>query len=192
MNERLCLCVFLLLGISCSGKLDRKEFIEWIRDSKNGLHVQKQSGDYLLDVQYQPPSYMVLQRNPTIGAEEFIKEIEKKENLQYYVLKIGVLHKNIDFLSYEVESSIQKQQKLYYYSYSFQNDIQLEDTGELLPCVLYHFERSADVKGSRTFVLAFENKHRESIEAKLIINSSSLSSLPIKIKISKDTPALNI
>jgi hypothetical protein len=192
MNKRLCLCMFILLGISCSGKLDRSEFIEWIRDPKNGLHVQKQSGDYWLDVQYQPASYMVLQRNAAIGKEEFAKEIEKNENLQYYLLKIGVLHQNIDFLSYQVQSLAEKQQKLYYYSYSFQNDIQLEDAGELLPCVLYHFERSSAVKGSRTFVLAFENKHRESVEAKLIINSSSLSSLPIKIKISKDTPALNI
>jgi hypothetical protein len=114
------------------------------------------------------------------------------EHLQYYTLTVGLPESTNDFLENQVSSPEEKQQLLYYYSYQFQNDLTLEDGDSKLPCVLFHFERSADIKNSRTFVLAFENLHADSREVNLSIQSELFPQL-VTIKISKNNiPSLKV
>ncbi|MDQ3395276.1 MAG: hypothetical protein M3512_14345, partial [Bacteroidota bacterium] len=115
------------------------------------------------------------------------------DHLQYYLLKIEVAGSNMDFLNHGIQSIQEKQEKIYYFSYLFQDDIYLEEEGEKLPCVLFHFERAMDMKNSRTFVLGFEKPLKESESACLIINSDQFDAQNIKIKISKkNIPNLKI
>ncbi len=185
------IAAILLAG--CSGKLDRKEYISWVRNYDNGLHVQKKSGDFVFDLQYQPDAYVLLQRNPNLTKEGYNDAVKEIEGLQYYILTVSVADKSQDIVQYGATSEAELQRKLYYFSYLFQNDIQLNDNGTTLPCVLYHFERSVDVKTGRTFVLAFETPKVPSTEATLNISAEPFGSLPVKIKVSKDNiPMLNL
>ncbi len=180
-----------LIGLcSCSHTLDKQQYIEWVHDYANQLHVSKEVGDYVYDVQFTPAAYIWLQRaNQDANA---VKNIEQIDSVQYYTLTIGV-KSNADFIDYQVQDMVEKQRKLYYFSYLFQNDIQLEQNGRQFPCILFHFERPVDLKASRTFVLGFVNPDREVKEARLIIQSDLLHSVPIKIKISKSNiPILNL
>jgi len=185
----------LLAGLcSCSNTLDQPSFIKWVRDYRNGLHVSKEVGELVYDVQFNPAAYTWLQRTSghTNEEKEYKAAIQEMDSMQLYTLTIGVKNK-VDFMDYQVKNMGEKQRKLYYFSYLFQQDIQLEEDGQLFPCVLFHFERPADLKNSHTFVLGFVNPPRPAKEAKLIIHSDVLNSLPIKIKVSKDNiPALRI
>jgi len=177
----------------CSGKLDRKEYINWVRDYDNELHVQKKSGDFVFDLQYQPEAYVLLQRNPALTKDGYNDAVKEIEGLQYYILTVSLADKSRDIVQYDVADEAELQRKLYYFSYLFQNDIQLNDNGTMLPCVLYHFERSVDVKTGRTFVLAFEAPKTPSTEATLNITAEPFGSLPVKIRVSKDNiPSLNL
>ncbi len=169
--------------LSCSGSLDRQEYMSWVRDYKNGLHVQKQSGEFLFDLQYQPPEYLLLQRNPQLTQNGYAAAVKETEGLQYYILTASLADKSQDITTYGAQNEAEAQRKQYYFSYLFQDDITLEDNGKTMPCVLYHFERSVDLKKGRTFVLAFEATAAPSPETTVVITSEAFGSLPIKIKV---------
>lgn len=186
------LAIVTLAG--CSGKLDREAYVKWIRDYDHELHVKEEHDEFVFDLQYTPADYVWLQRNATT-TDHATYEAEKKdiEQTQYYTLTISVKDDATDFIDYGISDIQEKQRKLYYFSYLFQDDIKLEENGEQLPCVLFHFEKPVDLKRSRTFMLGFENIHPDAKEARLVISSPQFGSLPFKIKISKDhIPTLDI
>jgi hypothetical protein len=162
--------------------------VNWVNDYTNGLHVKKTFSDFVFDLQYQPAEYIALMGNqPSVSIDD---------NLEYYTLKISLTDPLSDFIDYNVQNGSEKQKKLYYFSYLFQNDISLEEGGVSMPCVLYHFEQS-DLKKSRTFVLGFQKASGEVAdkkdETRIIIDSPYFNSLPVKIKISKGSiPELKI
>lgn len=181
------LLYFLLLS-SCKEKLDRSAFINWVHDYKNGLHVKKSVSEFVFDLQYKPAEYIALMSTtPTVSTDP---------TLEYYTLNISLKDPSVDFINHNVNNSDEKQKKVYYFSYLFQDDIFLEEAGGRMPCVLFHFEQS-DLKKSQTFVLGFE-KPKSAIdgpgdETRLVIESPYFTSLPIKIKISKASiPELKI
>lgn len=167
------------LIFSCVSR-DGEEFVKWVRDYDNGLHVKQNSGEFLLDLQYQPGKYLKIIQ----GIEHQTDTLH--DGIQHYLLTIDLQSDNQNIVEYNCHTPEDMQRKLYYFSYLFQNDITLEENGNILPCVLFHFERSADLKKSRTFLLGFENHDKESEEARLVINSQHLGSLPIKIKVLKN------
>lgn len=184
-------CGFALLCMGCGNQLDRHDYVKWIRDYDHQLHVKKAHHDYVLDVQYTPADYIWLQRTQDPTGAHYAAEIKEIENLQYYTLTLGVADSTLDFIDYGVADIQEKQRKLYYFSYNFQDDITLEEAGTTLPCVLFHFEKIADLRHTRTFVLGFENQYPDSEEARLVISSPQFGSLPFKIKINKKpVPAL--
>ena len=180
--------VILFPGLSaCTGPLNAKDYIAWVRDHDNGLRVTREANNFVFDLQYQPAEYVWLQRNKgDIKREEIRNDKLAMDELQYYTLTIGVKDNLADFVDYSVQSINEKQEKLYYLSYGFQQDIKLKENGRTLPCVLFHFERTLDLKPTRTFVLGFENSDETATEAKLIIDSDWLGSIPVKMKVSKE------
>jgi hypothetical protein len=149
------------------------------------LHVKKESEAFLFDLQFQPEEYLQLIRPENNPGN--------KGNMQYYLLNISVLENSaVSIVDYNVRSQEEIQKRNYYFSYLFQNDIELEESGKRHPCILYHFERPADSKNNRTFVLGFDNTLK-SEEVRLIINSPYFGSLPVKIEISKENiPSLKV
>lgn len=188
--RHLVLGISLLVPVSgflagCDSKLDPKEYVSWVRDYQNNLHVRSSVSGFVFDLQYKPLEYILLQRGSQNSPGQTIQEeLKKLDGLQYYTLTVSTTDK-IDLVNYGVSSITEKQQKEYYLSYQFQNDITLEESGKVYPCVLYHFEKPSDPNGGRTLTLGFENPNTESKEAKVVINSELFSSLPVKIKVVK-------
>lgn len=183
----------IIVGIAaCTGALDAGSYTRWVQDYGHGLHVRKASGDHIYDLQYQPADYVALQRmEGSLDKARYEQVKTEVSKLQYYTLTIEVADGKSDFISYQADSEEMKQDKLYYFSYGFQNDIHLNEGGELLPCVLLHFERAIDLKPGRTFVLGFENPETETGKSTLVIASPRLSGEPVNIEILKDDiPAL--
>jgi hypothetical protein len=183
---------FCFLFESCQSKLNQEEYVKWITDYKNQLHVKKTFSDFIFDLQYQPSEYIWLQRANTYASlSELPKTKVLSGDIQYYILKIGT-KQSTDLTGHNMVSITEKQHKEYYLSYRFQNDITLEDSDHVLPCVLYHSEGRTEGDGGRTFVLGFENPVKDSEEAKIVIRSELFSSLPIRIKVAKKTPTLEL
>jgi len=185
-------CVVILTSCS-SSKLERDDYISWIEDCNNGLHVRKDVGDYIFDLQYEPGDYVYLKNREKGVVPDTSLSSNTKSDFQYYLLSISAAKGKEDFINFGISSSEEKQRKLYYFSYQFEQDIFLEENGEKYPCLLFHFERPVDLKNERTFLLGFRNPRVDSKEAKIVIQSEWFGSLPISMKVSKDKiPALEI
>lgn len=179
-------CGLLLALGACRNELSIREFDAWIRDYDNGLHVKKESGHYLFDIQYQPAELVVSQQHDFSSEEEYLKLVRNQSNLQRYILTVSLKDKDADFINQQVNDLTEKQQLLYYFSYRFQDDVYLEESKRSFPCALYHFERSSDLKNSRTFVLAFETPDEHAKESEIVITSPLFGPSPIRIKVNKD------
>lgn len=184
----------LIFLAGCNSKLDSNQYIKWVRDTENQLHVKTSASNFVFDVQYQPADYILLQRaGGQIDKNRYASLREEVQSIQYYTLTISVADEKTDFIDFNVHDLSEKQRKLYYFSYEFQNDIQVMEDGKLLPCVLFHFERPVDLKPARTFVLGFENLNPQSKESTLQISSRYLGGEPVKIKIVKENiPTLEL
>lgn len=181
------------LCVSCTGSLSKEGYVRWVRDYSNSLHVSQKVGEFEFDVQYQPSDYLWLQKMNTDNFDERREKNAGSDAIQYYVLTVGLASKTVDFINYGVNDLPGKQRKLYYFSYQFQDDIKLEEGGKQVPCVMYHFEKPVDLRGTRTFLLGFEWADKNAQESVLVIESEQFGSLPIKIKISKaNIPNLNL
>lgn len=186
--------VFTALGllgylmVSCNQPMQSEDYIQWIRDYRNGLHVKQRTGGFEFDVQYQPADYLRLQRKQSGGLSKAGNQGHEDglELMQYYTLAIGLSTGDTDLLDHGTEDMESRQRRLYYFSYHFQYDIVLEEGNRRLPCVLFHFEKPADLQGRRTFLLGFERYESDAEEAKLIIDSSQFGSLPVHIRVLKD------
>ena len=182
-------CFFLIAFFtSCNSALSSDAYVSWVKDYDNGLHVRKQFSEYNFDLQYLPSQYVMLQRQGAASVAQ-----DDGTVLQHYTLSVSLENNAADLITYNISNSADRQRRLYYFSYEFQQDITLEESGKVLPCALYHFEKGSGVSNISTFVLAFENNGGASEEATLVINSAHFSALPIRIKVSKDNiPSLAI
>jgi hypothetical protein len=174
------LLLLLLLAVLCQGcnRLGKAEYLAWVTSYENGLHVKRAQNNFVFDVQYQPLDFIQL-TNPSKNIDSF----------QYYMLKISSADGVGNIVSNGAQSPIEVQQNQYYFSYTFQQDIYLEDNGVKYPCLLFHFEQSTGRVNEKTFLLGFDNTF-DSQEVKFVIDSDHFSSLPIRIKISKRNPTL--
>lgn len=184
MNSKIftgCLCLLLLVAMGCNQTLDKVEFVDWVRQNMN---KEKTRGDYLFEVLHRPAEYEVLMRHgKSIGEESFREEKAKLDGMTYYELKIGVKGGKEDIMNYQSGNAQEKQQRIYYFSYDFQEDIYLEINGQKIPCALFHFERSYDLANTRKFMLGFSLGNDTTIETTtLVLNSQLLNTGPVKFK----------
>jgi hypothetical protein len=149
----------------------------WARDYSNGLHVRNVKGGLVYDVQYTPGWFV--ETNSMSSQENAI---------QQYWLEITEEGTGASIIEYEAASHEQLQQRVYYFSYQFEQDIYLEEAGVKLPCVLYHLEKDRGLGQGDRFVLGFEDSVK-SDEAVLVIASDYINSIPLRIKISKKSPS---
>jgi hypothetical protein len=161
---------------SCS--ISDQEKISWAIDYENGLHQTVNAGGYTFDLQYQP-LWLKNLLEPTNASTDTIT--------QHYVLEISVDSGKQGIEEYTANSIEQIQEREYYFTYAFENDIFLIDGNEELPCVLFHYESSGSISNVSRFILGFENK-KASREATLVIQTDYLNAIPTKIKIKKTEP----
>lgn len=138
-------------------KLPPVEYVRWVEDEKNGLKREKTLGDMIFSAQYKPESYIVCEeeRKESIADTVLKKKLKELTDMQYYDLKIEIKDGQGELLKYGLTSTEQYQERINYFSFGMQKDIQLVDGNDTLPCLLYHYERVYDVAPYGTFILGF-------------------------------------
>ncbi len=153
----------LLVFFGCQTDLDEKAFLKWVENPENGLNKTKKTAEYVYSVLYKPAAYKAILANRKIELED----LEVSDFLNF-TLTLGV-DKDIDFVDYHAGVNGNKQAILDYLAFSFQNDIWLETNGKKVPCALYHFERSFDLKSTRKINLGFQIEDKGIKNIKLVI-----------------------
>ena len=174
---------------SCNTPDTPHEYINYIQDTGNGLHKITATDEYILDVQYEPAAYKLLKEaRGKVLPDNVEEELMSMKDMHYYTLRLGTTTPGPDgdLVHYKAEDQQTYSDKLYYFSYRFQQDITLEQDGKVYPCVLYHFERFHDVKGHRNFLLGFEAQPDWKNTVTLAIDSEKLGLQDVKIAFNLD------
>lgn len=142
---------------SANEKLVPAQYVRWVEDEQNGLKKEKTIDDIIFSAQYKPAQYVVCEeeRKDSITGSEVQKKLGELGGMQYYDLKITLKSGQGELLKYNLSSAEQYQDRVNYFSFGMQKDIQLVDGNDTLPCLLYHYERVYDVAPYGTFILGF-------------------------------------
>ncbi len=181
--------IFLLPGlfIGCNTKsLDKTEYVKWVQDKENGLHKIKTIEKITFDVQYKPYDFILLKElRGNSDSIQFNLRKRDLEGLEYFDLKLSL--ENQDLLKHGVTSPQEYQERLYYFSFDFQNDIQLFQGDTSYSCKLFHFERSYNLTTDKSFVLGFDKPVKGYQEDMVLrIDSRMLGVGTINIKFNKE------
>lgn len=182
----LILTAIVAFNISCDTIMRPSELAKFVQDPKNGLHKVKTVGPITVDLQYKPISFVVVNefRKNEISKAEYQDRHRSLQSLQQFNLKLSINKSGQDITTFGLSNASDQQGRLYYLSFGMKDDIRLIDGQDTLAPVLYHFERSYDLAGHRTFVLAFEAKEESQHKDKtLVFDSRVLETGPIKITI---------
>ncbi len=133
------------------------DYLEWVRNPENGLRKEKEIDELGFQLQYKPYEYIICleERVNEIPDTLLQKKLAELEGVQYYDLKISLKEGEGEILKFNISSADQYNKRVKYFAFEMQNDIQLVEGNDTLPCLLYHFERTYDVAPSCTILLGF-------------------------------------
>jgi hypothetical protein len=181
---RVAIILSILVVISACGnqELIPSEYVSWVNDETNHLLKRKTVHPLIIEALYKPIPYIIANEKRTndISKEEYDARKKELEGMQYYTLKLSTIEG--DITSYGVTDKAQQDERYNYLSFAMKNDIVLQIGEEILPCKLFHFERSYDLVDYRSFVLAFEVKEAHKNKDKtLILDIPYFQTGPIKL-----------
>ncbi len=179
--------VLLLCSLlACRSEYLPSDFLSYANDPTNGLRTVKRVGGLEFDLLYQAPAYIIANelRTNAIAPEVFKSRREALTELQYYRLKIGVADGSENITTYGVTDVGGQQDRLYYLSYHFQDDLRLIQGRDTLRASFCHFERNYDIAPHRTFMLAFP-RGQEPVDRQLLLDATELGAGPVKLKITQ-------
>ena len=133
------------------------DYVKWVQDFKNGLRKEKKMDDLNFILQYKPAEYIVCmeEREEKMYDTLLKSRVNDLKEMQYYDLKIMLNKEEGELLKYNLSSKEQYEKRVNYFAFRMQDDIQLVEGKDTLPCVLYHFERTYDVAPYCTILVGF-------------------------------------
>ncbi len=165
MPNRFAFLIFFLLlflfGGCGRGMETPSGLVKWVEAPANGLHQFVDKGDVRFDLQYQPPAYIAANENakPSMSRAFLEERLAKLGDLYYF--RLSLIAKNgTDILMQGIQEEAEYYQRVNYYSADFQQDIQLVQGSDTLPCIMYQFENTYGATPYVRMVLAFSGKNR--------------------------------
>jgi hypothetical protein len=151
-------------------QLSPKEYVQWLRDVNNGINKEKTIDDITFSIQYKPSEYIVCMEEKKDQLSDSLLKGRQKEltDMEYYDLTIGLASGQGELLKHDLKSTAQYEERVNYFAFNMQHDINLVEDGDTIPCGLYHFERTYDVAPYSKFLLGFvKGKHSKPKERTL-------------------------
>ena len=152
-------------------KMNPQEYVQWVQNSENGFKKEKTIDDLVFAVQYKPLEYIVCmeERKSELADSIVKKKVSELSDMQYFDLKIMIKNAQGELLKYNLNSQEQYDNRVKYFSFHMQQDIQLIDGNDTIPCSLFHFERAYDITPYSTFLLGFALSNNSKQEDKTLI-----------------------
>lgn len=146
------LIFYLLVGISCQNKIDKKNYFKWMTNKESGLYQQVDFGRYIYEAQYKPAitDSILSSEVPLLMNEKLFLD-----SSQQYLVKISAKTKGKTLLTDTLESQ-NFQERLEYFNYQFSKDISLIQENHTYKPAFFHAEQMSTISGSSTFIVVFD------------------------------------
>ncbi|MGP8217331.1 MAG: hypothetical protein ACLQQ4_17315 [Bacteroidia bacterium] len=152
-------------------KLVPGEYVKWVENEQNGLKKKREIGDITFYAQYKPLQYIVCEeeRKNDIPDTTAKRRASELNGMQYMTLKIALKDGKEELLRYGISSASDYDDRVNYFSFGMQQDLQLVESGDTLPCLLFHYERIFGLAPYATFSLAFAKGKNVNADKTLIL-----------------------
>jgi hypothetical protein len=195
-NRLVIAATIIVLGMimGCrKAELDIDAYAAWVEDPGNGLRQEKKIGSFIYTIQYTPVDYMLMSE---LGKEKVSKEDipgrrKEIEGMQYIGMRLSSDGPG-DVMMVGAASDQDYMKRVNYFAYEAQNDIQLLDGNDTLPCRLFHYTQNYGIAPHADFIMAFERPEEELVQNSarhdkvLIITDKILGNGIVKFTITKD------
>ncbi len=140
--------------------LTPREYVIWVRDKENHLVKEKNIDEIKFSSLYKPYNYIVCneQKTEEIKSTTLSESIKQLEGMVYFDLKIAIEDGQGELLKHKLSSPQEYQNRVEYYAFKMQKDIDLVNGLDTIPCALFHFERTYDIAPYSNFILGFSAK----------------------------------
>lgn len=175
-----------LMLLSCTQKeVSVSAYLNWVKNPKNGLIVNKEFENYNISLFYKPVEYIAIteQKTTKIDTAIYFNRIKELNEFQYYTLKIESLTGE-EVLSTKITTEQEYFDRLYYFTDALEYDLMLEENKDTLSCQLCHFERNYGVAPYNNINLGFTSTKIQT-DKTLVFNDQVLGLGKIKFKIEK-------
>lgn len=165
------------------------EYVKWVQGEEYPLNKEKQIDELIFSVQYKPHEYIICQEERTNEIPDSIlkQKISEIEDMEYYDLKIELENGTQELLKYGLTETGQYDDRVKYFAFSMQKDIQLVlDGKDSIPCGLYHFERAYDVVPFVKVMLGFPTTDKKISERTLVFHDKVFNKGIIKFQFTKE------
>ena len=177
------LLIVLLAGCRTQDLLP-SDYVNWFRDSSNGLRESKELGNANFTVQYKSIDFMALQelRSDDISKADLEMTKSKYGDLEYYNFEISQDHGH-DILDNEFNDEQTVAWRVEYLLSYAQSDFRLLTQHDTAQCILYHFERNYSLNPITTLVLGIRKPKITTDDRTIEFNDQILKSGPVRITI---------
>lgn len=188
------------LFAACKAGLNPADYIRWVENKTNGLHVEIEEQGYVFDLQYTPLEYLAIREfaHDELSKTAVTEYLPKIEGLQYFTLKIATANRAEDVLKHKLSEKNEYYHRIQYFSSVMQNDLTLLDGAETLHCKLFHYQRDYNIAPYQTFLIAFPNSSKnQAPESKTLVYHDQVLGLnEVRIPIKKESlisiPTVNL
>lgn len=168
-------CVFLMTIWSCQSPLTERDYIDWVEDTRNGLRVVEVREPWVFDIQFKPREYDRLKGGNELTHDEYNTE------MAFFELQIKSTASGADWLT-DGLTHAERQQRMYFFSYLFEQHIFLEVDHVRIPCHAFHFERAAYPGLPQRFHVGFEIGIEQKKTYTLIVDSDFFSTFLLRFR----------
>lgn len=170
--------------VSCQSTpkaLTPNDYLQWVKEVDNKLHVVKEIGSYRYQLQYKPSAYIALIEQRKTHTDDTVQFNQRLRDLE------GTLQFNLS-LSHQDYGSILNQSlgeeyfsRLEYLTLKLKDDLELRIDDNIIPCHFYHFERNYNLAPFVTMVFGFDisNLNTDFKKIQVVYNDQLLGAGPI-------------
>lgn len=175
------------------------EYVKWVEDEHNGLIKHKRFGRFKYSLRYKPTDYMIVKdaASETIPVSLYDSLKNVYSGFEYYTFSIHDTLSMDELLKTNLKSRSEYDERLLYFSFEMQKDIQLVSGTDTIPCSLLHFERTYNISPQANFMLGFPVTKENNPGDKILIFEDKvfgigLMKLKIKEEDLSEVPVLKI
>ena len=136
------------------------EYVSWVENNENELHISKEIDGILYNIQYRPVDYIVAKekRKLELPKVELEERVSKLNGAQYYSLRLNKAEGNEDILLYKIQGEQDYYERVNYCNAAMAEDIKLIEGKDTLYCTLFQYVPTYGVAPYADFVFSFDDK----------------------------------
>ncbi|MDB5258014.1 MAG: hypothetical protein JWM14_2709 [Chitinophagaceae bacterium] len=175
---------------SSGSSLQPYEYVSYIDQEDNGLHVNKQFEELHFEVTYKPTDYLVVKelKQKEILPADYATVRQDYKDMHYFLLSIKNTSSETDVLKYKISTQAAYSERLKYFAFGMERDLRLVEGTDTIPCSMVLYERNYGISRQANFMIAFPVTDTSAVHDKTILFEDKIFGMGmLKFNVSKES-----